>query len=182
MDKVSVTRNQAPRILILGIGSSFGDDRFGWEAAEALRHSALMNAIPPGRVEIAVLDRPGVMLLSHWRDAGAVILIDTVRSGSLPGSVHRLGLADLAGGKTVLSSHGFGVISALELGGALGELPAEIILYGIEMDPVCATGSMSPAVTAALPRLIRQLEKETMFLLGRIDAGCKANDPASCPF
>ncbi len=33
------------KLLILGVGSPFGDDRFGWEAAEALRHSAVMSAV-----------------------------------------------------------------------------------------------------------------------------------------
>ncbi|MDO8704250.1 MAG: hydrogenase maturation protease [Sulfuricaulis sp.] len=146
-------------IQLIGVGSPFSDDRLGWVAAEALQRSSVVQAMHPGRMVISILDRPGAMLLAHWRDADNVILIDAVHSGAAPGTLHCLTASDLASGGLPASSHGFGIACALELGGALGNLPGSVLLYGIEIDPAHVGQSLSAAVLSALPDLIRRIEQ-----------------------
>src|SRR3989304_4927966 len=121
------------RVHIVGVGSPFGDDRLGWVAAETLQRSSAVNALEPGRIVISILDRPGAMLLAHWYDADHVIVMDAVRSGAVPGTRHRLSVSDLADSRLPATSHGFGVAAALELARVLGNLPARLLLYGVEM-------------------------------------------------
>lgn len=152
------------RILIIGVGSPFGDDRLGWEAAEGLRRSTSMAALPPERIEISQLDRPGAMLLAHWCGTATVILIDAVSSGATPGTRHRLDMGDVAGVGAPRSSHGFGILSAIELAQALGDMPARLLLRGIEVDPLWTGFSLSMAVAGALPSLVADIADEIHML------------------
>lgn len=152
------------KIHILGIGSPFGDDRLGWEAAEALRHSAAMNAVAPGRIEIQALDRPGAMLPSHWQETDIVILLDAVRSGAAPGTRHCLEARDLPGTGMLCSSHGFGIAPAIELARALDNMPSQLLLRGMEADPAWMEFSLSPAVADALPAFVVDIAQEALVL------------------
>lgn len=153
-----------PTILILGVGSPFGDDRLGWEAVEALRCSAIIGAMPPGRVELSMLDRPGALLPMHWREADIVILLDAVRSGATPGTRHNLDARDLSGTGALCSSHGFGVVSAVELATVLGDMPSRFLLRGLEADSSWVGLSLSPAVAGALPSFVAGVAQEALEL------------------
>ncbi len=154
------------RIQLIGVGSPFSDDRLGWVAAEALQCSSLVKTVEPGRIVISILDRPGAMLLAYWQDADNVILIDAVHSGAAPGTLHCLTASDLASGGLPASSHDFGIARALELGGALGNLPGRVLLYGIEIDPAHVGPSLSAAVQSALPGFICRIEQVLSDLMG----------------
>ncbi|MBI3569796.1 MAG: hydrogenase maturation protease [Gammaproteobacteria bacterium] len=154
------------RVHIMGIGSPFGDDRFGWEAAEALRRCTAMNAVTPVHMEISILDRPGVMLPRHWRETDGVILLDAVRSGAAPGTRHRLDAHDLPGAGVLCSSHGFGIVSAIGLAQALGNMPSNLLLRGIEADPAWTGFCLSPVVAEALPSFVADIVKEALVLAG----------------
>jgi len=147
------------RLHIIGIGSPFGDDRLGWVAVETLQRSAVLAAAGGGSVTFAVLDRPGALLLAHWHDADCVIVVDAVRSGAPPGTHHRLEAGEWAVTESV-SSHGFGLASALELARALDDLPPHLVLHGIEIDPSNTGFSLSEPVLRALSGLVRAIARE----------------------
>jgi hydrogenase maturation protease len=142
---------------IIGVGSPFGDDRVGWVAAEMVRASATGQAAAD-TIEVLVLDRPGSALLSHWRNADTVVVIDAVRSGGIAGAVHCLAPDAIGAEAGLTSSHGFGVAAALDLARALGELPDKLYVCGIEIDPAHSGEDLSPQVRAALPALVRRIE------------------------
>lgn len=154
------------QIKIIGIGSPFGDDRFGWEAAEALRHSAAMYAVTPGRIEILVLDRPGAMLPAHWQETDIVILLDAVCSGAAPGTRHCLEARDLPGAGMLCSSHGFGIAPAIGLARALDNMPSRLLLRGMEADSSWTEFPLSPAVADALPAFVADIAQEALALSG----------------
>ena len=149
------------RVRIIGIGSPFGDDRLGGEVVEALGRSSTLAAA--GNISFVVLDRPGALLLAHWHDADYVIVVDAVRSGAPPGTCHRLGPGEWISRESV-SSHGFGLASALELARALDELPRHLVLYGMEIDPSSTGFSLSEPVRRSLSGLIREIEREVCAL------------------
>ena len=76
-------------LVILGVGSPFGDDRAGWSAAALLAASPLV-ANSAGQIEVRTLDRPGTLLLAEFGKSNGVMLIDAMRSGALPGTILRL--------------------------------------------------------------------------------------------
>jgi hydrogenase maturation protease len=51
------------------------------------------------------------------------------------------------------STHAFGVGEAIELARALGTLPGQVLVYGIEGSDFDAREGLSPAVDAAVERL-----------------------------
>lgn len=151
------------RVSVIGIGSPQGDDRLGWLALEALRQSTRLAPLIPRRLRLESRDRPGLLLLSAWREAGSVILIDAMCSGAAPGSVLRLTGADIANPGNCLSSHGYGLAMAVALGRALRQLPATLILLGLEADPLSGSESLSPPLEAALPGFVRLIEQEVLM-------------------
>ncbi len=149
------------RLRIVGLGSPFGDDRLGWVAVEMLQGSAVLNEGGAGVISFAVLDRPGALLMTHWHDAERVIVVDAVRSGAPPGTLHRLEPDKWTTSESV-SSHGFGLAAALELARALDDLPP-LVLHGIEIDPSNAGFSLSEPVRRSLPVLVRGIGREAGF-------------------
>jgi len=115
-------------IRIIGIGSPFGDDAAGLEAARRLA------AAPPPGTEVIAADRPGSDLIELIDGAEATILIDAVQSGATPGTLHDIDLRDLpAAGVRLVSSHDLGVADAVQLAAALGKAPLRGRLLGIEI-------------------------------------------------
>ena len=154
------------RVHIIGVGSPFGDDRLGWVAAESLQRSPVLSVLEPGRIVISILDRPGAMLLALWDEADHVIVMDAVRSGAVPGTRHRLTASDVTDTRIPATSHGFGIVAALQLAQVLENLPDRLLLRGIEMDACCTGFTLSAAVIAAMPVFVREIEEETLALVG----------------
>jgi hydrogenase maturation protease len=107
---------------VLGVGNEWrGDDGAGPAVARALRAEG---------VRTLELGGDAAALLDAWDGLAHVVVVDAVRSGAAPGTIHRLGTAAgrLGGGST----HALGVAQAVELARALGRLPARLELFGIE--------------------------------------------------
>ncbi|MEQ6342016.1 MAG: hydrogenase maturation protease [Gammaproteobacteria bacterium] len=149
-------------IRIIGIGSPFGDDRLGWEAAEAVRRSGLLGHFPQGLVSVQCCDRPASGLLMLMEGASHVILIDAMRSGAVPGTVRRLQDEEIEMEAALLSSHGFGVAESLALGRTLGMLPARLVLYGVEVCNLDQCDTLAPETVGALPMLVERIKEELL--------------------
>lgn len=152
----------AERIHIIGVGSPHGDDRLGWFAAEALLGSSVLRGFGHQAVAVSLSDRPGLMLLELARDSSKLILLDAVCAGVRPGTLHRLDAQALTAGSGLLSSHGFGIAAALELGRLTGSLPPKVVIFGLEIADTreSAGEGLSRAVREALPKLIDEVECE----------------------
>lgn len=145
------------RLTVIGIGNAFrGDDGVGLIVAQKLRKLTL-----PG---VTVLEQSGegAALVELWGTAGQVIVVDAVSSGSEPGTIHRLRVADrplpaqFSGG----SSHAFGLAEAVELARQLDCLPPDLLIYGIQGKDFALGAGLSPEVEAAAARLVEQISQE----------------------
>lgn len=117
-------------IRIIGIGSPFGADSCGLAAARRLERE------PPAGAQVVAVDRPGAALVDLLDGIDAAILIDAIRSGAPPGTVHDVDLREvLRSSPRPASSHDFGVAAAIHLAEALGKLPPRGRLLGIEIAP-----------------------------------------------
>jgi hydrogenase maturation protease len=158
-------------IRIIGIGSPFGDDAAGLEVARR------MEAAPPHGCEVVAADRPGAALIDLFDGAGAVILIDAVRSGSSPGTIHDLDLDDIdCLGAALVSSHDFGVAAAVALAMKLGRAPAHGRVLGIEASPGGGAGldAISPPVSAAIEPAIARARLWATRLSASFGSGAAA--------
>jgi hydrogenase maturation protease len=148
----------AKNIRVIGIGNEYRrDDGAGLVAARRLRDLRL-----PG---VTVLERNGGTgeLWELWQDPGPAILIDTMRSGSPPGTVRRFDAAREpvpAAPFHTPSTHSLGVSESLELARTLGQLPAFLIVYGIEGKVFAPGLGLSPEVAEALPRLVARIRRD----------------------
>jgi hydrogenase maturation protease len=146
-------RSGAPApVLVIGIGNALrGDDAAGLLAARRLRERARA-----GGVVVREQEGEAIGLIEQWADAEAAVLIDAVRSGAPPGTIHRVDAsrepvpALLAGS---YSTHAIGVGEAIELARELGRLPGRLVLYGIEGLCFEAGAALSQEVAAVLDEL-----------------------------
>lgn len=115
-------------IRIIGIGSPFAADSCGLAAARRLEHE------PPAGAQVVAVDRPGAALVDLLDGVDAAILIDAIRSGAAPGTLHDVDLREvLRSSARPVSSHEFGVAAAIQLAEALGKLPPRGRLLGVEI-------------------------------------------------
>jgi len=140
------------RVRIVGVGTPFGDDHIGLEIA------ARIQSTSPGDCEVVMTEQPGVELLELLAGSDTVILLDAVRSGAGPGTVHDLALEDVPRGCRALSSHGIGVADMLALAGVLGGRPRGRFI-GIEVVPTAETmdAGVSAEVAAAVPAAVKRV-------------------------
>ncbi|OBS08830.1 hydrogenase maturation protease [Acidihalobacter prosperus] len=137
------------RLAILGIGSPFGGDRIAWILVERLRRSRFA---PAHDVIVETLDRPGPALLERLQCVERAILVDAVAGGCEPAAWYAEDT--FARFASPLSGHAIGLAETLDLGRALGDLPA-LELLGLRLR---ADGTADPhACTAGLRLLIRRL-------------------------
>jgi hydrogenase maturation protease len=138
-------------VRIVGLGSPFGDDRLGWDAIDALQ---ALHAT--GGAELHRIATPSNELLPLLQGARRVILVDAVANGEPPGRLVRCGSDALRRGRGGVSSHGVSVDTVLDLAEVLEQLPDELLLIGLAIDPDASRErqTLTPQVAQALPALV----------------------------
>jgi hydrogenase maturation protease len=146
--QVGVPGNQT---VIIGVGNPFrSDDVLGLAVVRELR------GILPDDVLIIEHSGEGAGLMSAWENAASLIIVDAIRSGAPPGTIHRI---DLTAGLipsyfSIRSSHLFGVVEAIKTARTLGRMPRRALLIGVEAEAFDYGTSMSDAVQSAFPGAI----------------------------
>lgn len=123
----------ASEVRIIGVGSPFGDDSIAWSAIDFLDRQAFSVKFPSHSIELSKSDRPGIGLLELMRDCRLVVLIDAMQAGSRPGTIRSLSAEEVRDGAVAVSSHDFGIKSALAIGEAMGDIGATVEVIGIEV-------------------------------------------------
>ena len=144
-------------IRIIGLGNGMrGDDAIGLVAARRIRQAIGNHA------QVIEAEMAGVDLIDLMKGASVAILIDAVRSGKAPGSVHRLDASASPIGSQMFprSSHDIGVSDAIELARAMGVLPATVIVYGVEVENTEVGQPLSPPVATALDQVVDQIVQD----------------------
>lgn len=162
-------RDAASPVRVIGLGSPFGDDRIGWQVVDRLAESGL-----PAGVEAVRCGVPGRDLLPLLGGLARAILVDAVRGEGRPGDIVRCSRADLAGVPDRGSTHGFGVAATLDLAAAMGCLPPQLEIIGIEAgEAEAAPGQeIDAAVAAAGERVVDMLRAE--FAGGPVNVGARS--------
>jgi hydrogenase maturation protease len=146
--------------VVVGIGNPFRrDDGVGTAVADRLR-----RALPPG-VRVVALDGEPARLVDAWAGAPVAIVVDAMRSGAAPGTLRRTELATTAGRDDRVdvpepvaparsaSSHAYSLRDAVDLGRALGRVPARLVLYTVEGRDFADGPGLSDPVAAVVPEV-----------------------------
>ncbi len=117
--------------LIVGFGSPFGDDRFGWLVIEQLQKALDGQEA----IKATCCDRSGIDWIHQYQSAEQLVFIDAVKSDAAPGTLHHLTLTPTAFDTlpSSYSSHGLGLREGLAIAAEVIELPPEIEFYGVEL-------------------------------------------------
>ena len=138
-----------PRAAVIAVGNPLRAD----DGAGAAVLARLAGRVPAG---VQLLDTHGepAELLDAWEGLERVVVVDAVRTGAVAGTVHTFDASStpLPARTGAASTHGLGLAEALELGRALGRLPARGVVIGIEAGDDGHGAVLSPPVAAALDR------------------------------
>ncbi len=152
---------------VIGVGNDQrGDDAAGLLAARALR-----ERLPS---EVDVLEQPGegAALMDAWEGYARVVIVDAVQAGGEPGRLYRL---DARAGAIPAkffnySTHAFSVAEAVETARVLDQLPAALVLYGIEGARYAMGDPVSPEVDLAVGRVVDRILAELVLQEAQRDA------------
>ncbi len=146
------TRSGQP--LVVGIGNPYRrDDGVGPAVIRELAHQVSPH------VCLREHSGEGASLMAMWEGHPRVILVDAVVSGTAPGTVHRLEAhrQPLPASLFHRSTHAFSLAEAVELSRALGTLPPEVLIYGVEGREFDHGMGLSPPVAAAVETVVRRI-------------------------
>lgn len=153
------------KLIVLGIGSPFGDDQLGWEVVKLLQQKKSLVQFIPEKLFMDYCDRPGVRLLELMKPARTVILIDAIKAGDKIGALHIFKNQEIENIGSRLSTHAIGIAETMKIGAAMHELPENVILYGIEIGETPYQFNISKPIQVAINKLSDQLEKELILIL-----------------
>ncbi len=144
-------------ILIIGIGSDYGDDRAGLVIVEELSQRLPTYATLRLRSPLAVLD--------HLSNRKQLLIVDACRGTGPPGTIARHDWPVAAGTEIrFCGTHDFDLLATLQLAEGMGLLPPKVTIWSIEIaDQNCREGfsqPLSPVVARGAELLINQIVGE----------------------
>ena len=145
------------KTVVIGVGNcARADDGVGPMVARRLG-----DRVPHG-VFVKVCDGDATRLIEAWENADRVILIDAVQTGAAVGTIHRFEGRDdrIRAELRAHSTHGLGVAEAIALAQALGRLPDDFTVLGIESERFGLREDLSPEVVAAVDGAVERVLEE----------------------
>ena len=139
-------------MLVVGVGNELrGDDGAGIAAVRRLSQDGKREWI-----DFREHQGEPIGLLEVWQGWEEVVLVDSMRSGSPPGTIRRFDpisepLPAQLGGSS--STHAFALEQTIELGRALRKLPRRLVVFTAEGRTFEAGAGLSPELEQALPAL-----------------------------
>lgn len=140
-------------VLVVGVGNTLlADEGVGVHVANILQGMAL-----PAHVRVMECGTNFMAIAPRLCGVRKVVIIDAVRAGSAPGTLHRFSYEELEGAAGGLRfAHQVNLLSSLRLLRVAepGFSQADIVLLGVEPKTVAPALHMSPEVHACLPQVV----------------------------
>jgi len=140
--------------LVVGLGSPHGDDQLGWVVVDRLR-----PRLPAGITADKV--HGGLELLECLEGHEAAVVIDAAAPAGRPGTIR-----SFAWPSTKLahcgpwSTHGLGLVQALQLAETLGRLPQRVNIYTIEAQDTSPGAPLSGNVAQRLDAVVEAVLRD----------------------
>ncbi|WP_298438841.1 HyaD/HybD family hydrogenase maturation endopeptidase [Geobacter sp.] len=145
-------------VLVLGIGNLImTDDGIGVRVVQRLAEGF---RFPPG-VELLDGGTLGLDLLPRLEGVERLLIVDAVETGKAPGTVMRLEGEEIPlAFRTKLSPHQMGLQDLLAVAELQGNLPAEMVLWGVQPASIEPGMELSPAVAERVEYLVDRVQAE----------------------
>ena len=147
----SFTDDKRAPILVLGLGNMLlSDDGVG---PALLNQLADYDARWKDQVEFVDGGTQGLALLGHLSGRRALIIVDALKRGAAPGTIHRLTLPELreVSPGRASSGHESNAGELLAAAQLLDELPDRLFVVGVEPEKIATGIGLSESVQRALP-------------------------------
>jgi hydrogenase maturation protease len=147
-------------MLITGLGSPHGDDQLGWVAVDRLR-----SRLPDGIIVRKVSD--ALELLDDLDGQDMAVVIDAVAPAGRPGTIRSFAwpCPELTT-CSPWSTHGLGLVEALQLAGALGRLPRRVTIQTIEALQTAPCAPLSWQIVRSIDTVVESVLREVTGRLG----------------
>lgn len=142
---------------VIGVGNRWRNDD-GAGPAVVSRLAARWGDDP--RVRLMEVRGDVTEVVLAWGGADITWIIDAIATANAPGAVLEVDPHHLIGAPRLGGSHRAGVAEAIELGRALGRMPRELRLLGIQGDDYADGDRLSPAVCDAVDRVVARLDAD----------------------
>jgi hydrogenase maturation protease len=158
------------RVLCLG-NDLIADDAFGPAVARRLRE---LN-IP--QLEILETPETGFYLLDYLLDCDSLIVVDTICSGNIAGTIREIGESDIQAAQGC-SPHYVGIFETLRIARQLGlGAPDSVTILCVEAGDLTTVGApMTPAVEMAVPKAVQAI---AAHVREKTSASCVRSHPSS---
>lgn len=145
------------KLLVLGIGNAnCGDDAAGPAVAKRI------EKLDTASIRSRSVDGEVASIIAAMKGCNQVVLVDAILPRNPTGALHVFDVSrsalpsDLFGH---FSTHSMGLAEAVELARALGELPARVIVLGIEGERFGPGDPMSPRVKETVEEAVRWIQQ-----------------------
>jgi hydrogenase maturation protease len=128
---MSILSDTRAPVLLAGLGSPLmSDEGVGVYLAEEI---ARRDLLPPA-IEVIELGTGNMNVLHAIAGRRKVVFIDCARMDAEPGTMRRFGMDEVVSRKVMpnWSAHEGDLLNLLEISRTIGELPDEVVLFGIE--------------------------------------------------
>ncbi|NOY59858.1 MAG: hydrogenase maturation protease [Calditrichaeota bacterium] len=141
----------SPRIVVLGVGNELlSDEGVGIHVVKELQKME----VPP-HVEVIEGGTDGFGLLNIITDTDRLIVIDSVKGGSPPGTLYKFDIEDAPNASDLFktSVHQISILEVIHLSELIGKTPQTTVL-GVEPGSIETEMSLTPDVQQKIPRII----------------------------
>lgn len=144
--------------LVMGVGNVLlSDEGIGVRIVEELEHRYRF----PEEVEILDGGTSGIELLRYFDGRDNLIIIDAVRAGHPPGTVMRIEGDEVpATFETRITPHQLGLSDLLATAKLTDQMPANLVLFGIEPKSLETGLGFSPEVEEAVGKVVVHVADE----------------------
>lgn len=142
-------------VLVVGIGNrDRGDDAVGPVVCDLLGTAGVEG------VETLVFEGSVVDLPIHWRSDDRVVIVDAAAPAGRPGRISVVdALVHRLVAPSTVSTHSVDVGAAVELARAMGRLPAELSIVGIEGASFEFGDGLVPEVRSAADLVVERISR-----------------------
>jgi hydrogenase maturation protease len=148
------------KTLVLGLGTPLrADDGVGVALIEALRAEGGFGE----QAELVDGGTAGLEIVLLLEGRSRVVVVDAADMGLAPGEWRRFTPDEIAptdGAALGGTLHDAGLLEALALAEALGVLPAEVVIFGVQPGSLGWEQGLTPPVRQALPALCEAVREE----------------------
>jgi hydrogenase maturation protease len=150
------------KLTILGVGNELlSDEGIGVHTIKKLQKIEL-----PPEVEVIEGGTDGFGLINIITDTDYLIVIDSIKGGSEPGTIYRFNINDAPSCPDVFktSVHQIGILEVINLSQLIGKTP-ETVVIGIEPENISAGMDLSKKLKEKIPKIIDLVLEETRSIL-----------------